>query len=411
MGTLSRRSFIGSLGMTIAAGGLEGMSLNEAMAQPLEKLAENVPTKILGRTGWKAKRLAFGTMLLRSGNKPIEESNRVCETAIELGINVFETGRPYGDCEDRVSGIVSKYRDKIFLSSKCHKKTKDGVLRDIEMSLTTLKTDYLDAYQMHDTSSLIEFETAMADNAAMDALRQAKKEGKIRFIGITSHSIPTAMTAMRQGEFDLCVLPYNAMSREFDRALNLAAKLNIGVLCMKPLGGTANLLKYNPKAPTQLPEALTLDECLKFVLSHPGITAAIPGMTSIEEVKQCVAIAATFKPLTQVEKKDIAARADRIAGGTCGQCKGKPCEKICPNKVPISFLVSRNAHLNRFWYDYRWQGEQYQVLAHDYLDCDGCGECEKVCPKKFEIRKDMKSVHQSISEGRMRFTMMFDLLK
>ena len=405
MDSVSRREFLTAMGMSIAAGGLAGLSVSEAMAQPIEKLAENIPNVILGRTGFETKRLGLGTMFYLIGGVPgglsDKESDHLLNTAIDLKINVFETGRAYKDAEKRIGRIVPRRRDEIFLSSKTYKRTKKGMLRDIEVSLANLGTDHLDLYMLHDCSSLMEYERAMKKDGAMEGLKQAQKEGKIRFIGITGHSCQAHMTAMRSGEFDVFLLPYNAVSREFERALDLGAKLNCGILCMKPLGFGFQT-KYKEEDPLELHETLTDEESLRFVMSHPGVTVPIPGSSTPEYLKRNIALASTFTPLSQDERKNIIARADRITGGICGLCEDKACEKACPNQIPVSTLLSNLQMSQRFYYDSRVLGDQYQVLAHDYLDCDDCGDCEKACPNKFETRSYMKKAHNLFHENRAR---------
>ncbi len=406
MVNLSRRNFLSSMGMTIAAGGLAGMNLSEAMAQPIEKLAESMPTTVLGRTGWETKIIGLGTLFYTNPEVPGEyisdtDSDRLINTTLDYGINVIETGIVYRDAEVKIGRVIPKRRrNEIFLSSKSIKRTKDDILKDIDTSLAQLKTDYLDLYMLHACSHLSDYEIAAGEGGAVEGLKQAQKEGKTRFIGITSHGIPPMMTALRYGDFDVHLLAYNAVNREFERCLNLAAKLNKTVMIMKPYGLSKpgqGILKYNSKEREQLPETLTAQETLRFVLSQPGVTIAIPGSCTLEYLKENVALAATFKPLSPDERSNIIAKADRIGGGVCGLCEDKPCEKVCQNQVPVSFLLSGLQYIHRFNYA-RWQRvPKYKGLDHDYLDCDGCGECEKVCPQKFDIRKVMKEAHRRLS--------------
>ena len=183
---------------------------------------------------------------------------------------------------------------------------------------------------LHNYSAFVEYERVMGPGGAFEGLLEAQKQGKTRFIGITGHGCPVIMAAMRSGKFDVFVLPYNAAHREFGRALDLAAKLQAGVLVMKPLGGSG-LLKYDAKDPQQLPQTLTVAECLRYVLSHPGARVAIPNMSTMEHVKVALAAAATFKPLTPEEKLAIEAKAARVVGGVCSECP-KPCDGACPNQ-------------------------------------------------------------------------------
>ena len=337
-----------------------------------------------------------------------KESSHLLNMIIDLGINVFEVGAVYRDTEEWIGRVLPKRRrDKLFISSKSTKITKEGLLKELEVSLVKLNTDYVDCYMLHDYSSLLHYERVMAEGGAFEGLKQAQKEGKTRFIGITGHSCPVMMAALRSGEFDIYVIPYNAAHREFGRALNLAAKLGAAVFAMKPYGGNG-LLKYDPENPRQLPQTLTPEQCLRYVLSHPGATIAIPNMGTPEHVKQALAAAATYRPLNSNERSAIEAKAARIIGGVCSECKEKPCEKACPNEVPISQIISWYQEMFRLGYDHRHHGDMYAVLEHDFWDCDGCGRCEKVCPQKFDIRTDLEKYDRRYSEARARDVYRYD---
>ena len=410
MGEITRREFLSTgvgLGAAIAAGGLVGWSFRDAMAEPLDKIAENIPTTILGRTGWKTKIIGLGTIFRPEGKWTMKESDDVLVSLIDAGINVFEIGVVYGESEERVGRVLTKERrDKLFLSSKSTKITKEGFLKDLEGSLEKLRTDHLDCYMLHNYSTFAEYDRVMGPGGGFEGLLEAQKQGKCRFIGITSHGCSPIMAAMRSQKFDLFVLPYNAAHREFSRALDLAARLDAGTLIMKPLGGTG-LLKYDPKDPMQSPQTLTVQECLSYILSHKGAKIAIPNMSTPEHVKGTLAAAAMFKPLTDSQRREIEAKAARITGGACSECP-KPCDGACPNKVPISFIMSSAQEMRRLGYDNRRQGDNYAALPHDFMDCDGCGACEKVCPKNFTIRKDIEKYDKSYRESRFTTVLEFD---
>lgn len=410
MEQVTRRELLGAgvgLGMVLAAGGLSGWPMQDAMGQSIERLAENIPTTVLGRTGWKSKIIGLGTIFRPEGQWTVKESDEIINSLIDNGINLVEVGVVYGESEERVGRAVAKHRrDDLFLSSKSTKITKDGLLKDLEAGLVKLKTDHVDCYMLHNYSTFVEYDRVMGPGGAFEGLLEAQKQGKTRFLGISSHGCPVIMAAMRSGKFDVFLLPYNAAHREFERALNLSAKLNAGTLVMKSFGGSG-LVKYNAKDPRQLPQTLTVEECLRYSLSHSGAKVVIPNMSTMEHVKVALAAAATFKPLTPQEKVAIEAKAARVVGGVCSEC-AKPCDGVCPNQVPVSLLMSRVQEMHRLGYDNRRHGDQYAVLDHDFMDCDGCGKCEEICPKKFPVRKELEKYDKSYRESRYSTAIQFE---
>ena len=264
MEQITRRELVGAgvgLGMTVAAGGLSGWPLEEAMAQPIQRLAENIPTTILGRTQWKSKIIGLGTIFRPETKWTTQESDELFNTLIDNGINLIELGVVYKDSEERLGRLLPKLRrDQLFISSKSTKITKEGFMKQLEASLVKLNTDHLDCYMLHNYSAFVEYDRVMGPGGGFEGLLEAQKQGKTRFIGFTGHGCPVIMAAMRSGKFDVFLLPYNAAHREFERALDLSAKLGAGMLVMKPLGGSG-LVRYNAKDPLQLPQTLTVAEC------------------------------------------------------------------------------------------------------------------------------------------------------
>jgi predicted aldo/keto reductase-like oxidoreductase len=406
MDELKRREFLG-LGATIAAGGLCGLNLRDALAQPAERLAQNIPSVVLGRTKWESKIVGLGTIFRPEGKWTEKESDAVIGMLIENGINLVETAAVYGDAEERVGRALRNFpRDKMFLVVKSTKVTKEGLLKGFETSLAKLRTDYADCLMLHNYSTFIEYDRVMGPGGGFEALLQAQKDGKARFLGISSHGCSVIMAAMKSGKFDLFVLPFNAAHREFARALDLAAKLKATTLIMKPFGGSG-LLKYNDKDPLQHPTTLSVGECLGYVLSHPGAKVAIPNMSTPEHVKGVLAAAASLRPLSPDEKKAIEAKGDRAHAGVCLDCH-KPCDKACPTHVPVSYIMAHVQDMHRLGYNHRRWGDEYQVLTHDFMDCDGCGECEKVCPRKLAIRKELDHYEKTIRENRFADVLMFE---
>jgi predicted aldo/keto reductase-like oxidoreductase len=130
-------------------------------------------------------------------------------------------------------------------------------------------------------------------------------------------------------------------------------------------------------------------------------------MGTLDHVKEALAAAATFKPLTSQEREELNAKAARITGGVCSECVAKTCEAVCPTSVPISRLMSASQEMSRLGYDNRRQGDMYAALEHDFMDCDLCSECEKACSHRFEIMKDLEAFDKRYREARARDVVLF----
>ncbi|HUU70530.1 MAG TPA: aldo/keto reductase, partial [Planctomycetota bacterium] len=154
---LNRREFLGigvGLGVALAAGGLCDWTIERALAEPVDKLAENIPATVLGRTGWKTKIVGLGTIFRPESKWTMKESDDLLNSLIDIGINVFEIGVVYGESEERFGRVVTKdRRDKLFISSKSTKITKEGFMKDLEASLVKLRTDHVDCYMLHNYST------------------------------------------------------------------------------------------------------------------------------------------------------------------------------------------------------------------------------------------------------------------
>ena len=393
--------------MNIAAGGLAGMPLEEAIRLPIQSLAENLPWTTLGKTGLSAPVLGLGT-IFRSPSPTQdwftdEQADEFIDSVVESGVRMIELAAVYRDAERWFGRALRRHkREKLIISTKSTRVKKEDVMQELEQSLTLLNTDYVDIYMMHNYFTFVHYDQAMDEGGAYEALIQAQEQGKARFIGITGHGSQVTMHAMRSGKFEFFLNPFNPANTEFDRCLHLAAKLKANMLIMKPFGG-GSLFRHDEEDPLQLPVTFSAQECLRYVLSHPGVKVVCPNAANLDQFKELVAIAATFQPLDEDERLSIESKAQRLNGGVCGECD-KPCEQACPNGIPISYLLSNHQASRRAFHDFFKRGDEYQTLPRDFTDCDReeCGLCVGACPHRFEIIKRMEAYHDTIREYRAR---------
>ena len=172
-----------------------------------------LPTRTLGKTGRKVTILGLGGEgILRSAGCP-KEADAVIKKAVESGITYFDTAPAYQQSRDYLGSSLWKYakRENIFLASKTHDRSYEGTMSLLNDSLKRLKTGYIDLLQLHDLRTAEDLEEIFSDNGALQALKDAKKDGKIKFTGITGHHDPQILiSAIKKYDFDTLLVCANA---------------------------------------------------------------------------------------------------------------------------------------------------------------------------------------------------------
>ncbi len=258
----------------------------------------------LGRTGFLVTPISFGALPMQRCT--MEEAGEVLIAALDAGINFVDTARAYTDSEAKIGRYIASRRSEYFLATKSMARTKAAMTEDIATSLATMKTEYIDIYQLHNVKTEQEWEAVMAPDGALVALKEAKAAGKIRHIGITGHNVDMLIRAVKTGEFSTVQVPFNCVEQ---RAMNdlfpLARSLDVGMIVMKPLGG--GLIDH-------------VDLALRFVLQQEGVVA-IPGMDRIEHVTENLAAAQNFRQLNPEETAKLNALAAELGSNFCRRLK------------------------------------------------------------------------------------------
>jgi aryl-alcohol dehydrogenase-like predicted oxidoreductase len=287
-----------------------------ALASASSAFANPMPTRRLGGINFEASVFGIGAQHL--GDPGVEQSlvDRVIGEAIDSGVNYIDTAPPYHQSEERLGRALKGKRDKVFLVSKVETNAKGDALYQLEDSLRKLQTDHLDCVHMHNISRTDRFpdiRQTLAADGTLGALIEAKKKGMIRHIGCTSHMRPArALVAFETGQIELFMCVLNYVDRHTygyeEKVLPEARKRNIGVIAMKVLGG--------PVAPPARARITSPDEYvanLRYVLGIPGVSVAIIGIRTVEELRQAVATARDFRPLTPAEMTRITERGKTLA--------------------------------------------------------------------------------------------------
>jgi predicted aldo/keto reductase-like oxidoreductase len=273
----------------------------------------------LGRTGERVSAIGLGGYHLGLA-RDSGEAGRIVRSAIDRGINFLDNCWDYhaGESERRMGAALRDgYRDRVFLMTKFDGRTKKSTAQQIDESLRRLETDHVDLIQYHENIRLEDPDRFFAPDGPLEALLEAKKAGKIRFIGFTGHKDPLVhlrmleVAAEHKFRFDTCQMPLNVMDahfRSFGRqVLPKLVEQGIGVLGMKPLGD-GHVLKCGH---------VTALECLHYALTLPT-SVVITGCESMERLDQAFHAAETFRPLGNEQVTQLLAKTKPFAdAGGC----------------------------------------------------------------------------------------------
>lgn len=268
----------------------------------------------LGNTGEKLSVIGFGGIIVKDATP--EDAAASVKFAIDAGVNHFDVAPSYGDAEVKLGPALEPYRKDVFLSCKTGKRTKDDARKELEQSLKNLRTDHFDLYQLHAVTSLEDVKTILGPGGAMETFLEAKKEGKIRFIGFSAHSVEAAMALMNGFDFDSIMFPFNYVTWNVGnfgpQVLELAQKKKMGIIALKAMAkGPWPKDADRSKHPKCWYEPLLGEDDirmgLRFTLSHPVTNAITPG--DAELFKIAINMRNTLSPLSNKEVAAIKIKA------------------------------------------------------------------------------------------------------
>jgi len=261
----------------------------------------------LGRTGQSVTLLGLGGEgILRTYGQE-RQAQAVIHAALEAGINYFESARAYSGSEAYLGRGLKGHRRKIFLTSKSHARTRAEAEAHLRTTLANLNTDYLDLWQVHDVRTPEELTALAAPGGALEAFRQAKQEGRVRFIGVTGHHDPQVLRqALSLEDFDTVLLPVNPAEchhRSFLPLAAAAAQQGLGVVGMKVL---CRGMLPQLKVPVKM--------LLAYALSQP-VSLVVVGADSVAQVQELLAAARDFQALPPESQRHLEQTVAPLARG------------------------------------------------------------------------------------------------
>jgi predicted aldo/keto reductase-like oxidoreductase len=286
---------------------------SDARPPAANETANGIPLRKFGRHEVKVSALGFGGHHLGDAEN-VQVAIRMVQEAVDNGITFFDNCWEYhvGKSEDWMGRGLQGRRDKVFLMTKVCTHGREGMLamQMLEQSLGRLQTDHLDLWQIHGVSFENDPDLFIRPNGAAEALRKAKEQGKVRFVGFTGHKDPEIHLKMIETgfPFDSVQMPLNAFDAHFhsfqERVVPEATRRGIAVLGMKPMSGHGEPIEQGE---------LSAEEALRYAMSLP-VTTTITGIDKPEILQQNLKIARGFKPMTPAEMQALRERIKQVAG-------------------------------------------------------------------------------------------------
>jgi len=387
---INRRGFL-KTGIAGAAG-IVALSPSIVSAATADQHSDII-SRTLGKTGMKIPVISFGVMRADNPN--------LCKAAYEKGIKLFDTANGYqnGNNEIMLGNLLKDYpRSSFYLATKVkpagvdkegkpsEQTTAEDFFAKFNTSLSRLKMDYVDILYIHDIRNpeMLEYKPII------NAVKNLKKEGKVKFIGFSTHSNEPVVidAAAAMDTWDVILTSYNFKQtyiNELNSAIKKANQAGIGIVAMKTLAGGGFLDKEKTKP-------INSTAALKWVLSNSDITTTIPGMTDFDQLDLNIKILSDIS-ITEQEKKDLLI-ASAEKGLYCTGCT--ICLNACTMNLPVPDLM--RAYM--YAYGYSNLSMAYSLLSElgtNDNPCKDCSSCQVECTKKFDIKEKIADISRLVN--------------
>jgi len=369
----SRRNFlVAGLALPAAASAsrTSGSAQPQSPFQPPARSSSGaaVEYRTLGKTGLKVATVGYGCM--------ITSDPTVIGRAVDMGINYFDTSRNYqnGQNERMVGAALGSKRKDIFLASKSsdNPSTGPGILAEIETSLKELSTDHLDVWHLHGLGN-----PAQITDELVEAQRRAKEQGKIRFIGVSTHNLPAIVDRVIESKIEVVQAQYNfASAASYGPAIEKLHQAGVGVIAMKVMAKSGGRGGRAPR-PANFPSA-----ALKWAINNPAIATTVPSMTDIDQLQEN--FRAMSERFTEADSRILVARLEEIGPYFCRMCGH--CEGQCPQGLPVADMVRFVMYADGYGQFPLGRENFLRMKAeHQSVRCGDCATCAVHCPNGVHV--------------------------
>ena len=395
---LSRRDFITATAAGIVGAGLASMPGRKALAGEKKKTGGKFITRKLGRTGLELPIVSMGALNI--------DSPGILKAAYDKGVRHIDTASGYhaGRNEEIVGEIVKKegirkdlvIGTKIFVPNQRKgldpEKVPAKMMKHTDDSLERLQMDYVDIMYVHVAKSAEEIN----DEAMIEGMKQIKKSGKARFIGVSTHENMTEVlnAVAAGGVYDVVLHTINftlADDAEFMKAVRNAHGKGVGLIAMKTQAG-GKLIKDDEEALKTYTGETIATAALKWVLAHEEITTAIPSYKTFEHMEQDVAVGYDLT-LSSDEKKFLSEKLETLKTGMgfCRQCH--ICSSTCPGGADIASLMRTHMYAARYS-DFHMARTMIDQIgkARGIAGCVACGSCSAICAHGVDIGRNIEDL-------------------
>ena len=332
----------------------------------------------LGKTNLEVNKNGFGALPIQRRNEA--DSIEILTAAYDAGIDFYDTARFYTDSEQKLGKAFEDVRGNIYIASETGMETVEEFWNDLETSLKELRTDYLDLYQFHNISFC-----PKAEDDLYKAMLEAKEQGLIRHIGITTHKITIANEALDSGLYETLQYPFSYLSGDEElKLIDRCKNLDVGFIAMKAMGG--GLIK-NSKA------SFAYINQFDNVLPIWGIQK-LTELNEFLSYDESTVLDDELKSAIENDKKEL---GDNFCRG-CGYCMP------CPEEINISLCCRMSLWIRRFPTEPNMD-EKTQEIMRKTLDCVECYECVDKCPYELDIPELLKENYedyQNVLTGKTR---------